>query len=87
MKQEPEFVLSRSLRAIDAARRRTFATFAVFWVATFGALLWFGHVLGASDDPKRALKAAVVALVFANFLAASSVILYVSRMARRILRA
>jgi hypothetical protein len=69
------------------ARRRAFATFAVFWLVTFGALLWLGHVLHTSDNPKRALSAAVVALVLAIFLAAFSVMLYVARMTRRILRA
>jgi len=87
MTNDPEVVLTSSLHAIDAARRRASATFAVGWFATFSALVWFTHVLRTSDDLERALSAAVVALVFAILLGAFSVMLYVARMTRRILRA
>ena len=87
MTQDPNFVLDNSLRAIDAARRRAVATFAFGWIMTFGALLWFTHVLRTTDDLERVISAAVVALVFAIFLGAFTVVLYVTRMTRRILRA
>ena len=87
MTQDPDFVLANSLDAIDSARRRASLTFAAMWTATFAALVWFSYVLRTSDSPKRALSAAVVALVFAILLGAASVMLYVARMTRRILRA
>lgn len=87
MTTDPETVLSGALRGIDAARRRAFATVAVWWLATFGALLWFIHILRTSDDLERLLAAAVVVLVLAIFVAAFAVMLYVARMTRRILRA
>jgi uncharacterized membrane protein len=86
-KTDPDTVLSAALRGIDAARRRAFATFAVWWLATFGALLWFIRVMRTSDDLERLLAAAVVVLVLAIFVAAFAVMLYVARMTRRILRA
>jgi hypothetical protein len=79
--------LSKSLHTIDAARRRVYATFIVFWLATFAALWWFSHVLRTTDNLEKALSAAVVALVFAIFLAAVVVALHVTRMTKRILRA
>lgn len=79
--------LSRSLDAIDAAKRRAYATFGVFWLATFAALWWFSHILRTTDNLKTALSAAVVALVFAIFLAAFAVMLYITRMTKRLLRA
>ena len=87
MTHETESSLRRSLDAIDAARRRVFATVGLFWIATFAALWWFSHVLRTTDNPKAALSAAVVALVLAIFLAAVVVALHVTRMTRRILRA
>jgi succinate-acetate transporter protein len=87
MTHEIESPLRRSLDAIDAARRRVFATFGLFWIATFAALWWFSHVLRTTDNLKAALSAAVVALVLAIFLAAVVVALHVTRMTRKILRA
>ena len=79
--------LRRSLDAIDAARRRAYATFAAGWVATAIAAFWFAHVLRTANDFKAALSAAVVALFFAIMMAAYAVMLYVARMTKRILRA
>jgi len=87
MIDEAESPLGRALDAIDAARRRAMLTFAASWLATFAALIWFTHVLRTSESLKPALSAAVVALVFAIFLAAASVMLYISRMTKRVLRA
>jgi hypothetical protein len=87
MTHNVESTLSRSLNAIDAAKRRAYATFGVFWLATFAALWWFSHVLRTTDNLKTALSAAVVALVFTIFLAAFSVMIYITRMTKRILRA
>lgn len=87
MTHDAKSTLSRTLDAIDAARRRAYATFGVFWIATFAALWWFSHVIGTTDNLKTALSAAVVALVFTIFLAAFAVMIYVTRMTKRILRA
>ena len=87
MTHNVESTLSRSLDAIDAAKRRAYATFGIFWIATFAALWWFSHILHTTDNLKTALSAAVVALVFAIFLAAFAVMIYITRMTKRILRA
>lgn len=85
--KDDESPLARSLDAIDAVRRRAYATFALFWIATFAALWWFSHVLRTTDSLEKALSAAVVALFFAIFLAAFAVMVYLTRMTKRILRA
>jgi len=87
MNADHDTVLSDALRSIDAARRRAFLTVAAGWLATFGALAWFAYVLNTSDSLKRALAAAVVALVLAVSVAAFAVMRYVAQMTRRILRA
>lgn len=87
MTHDAESPLSRSLDAIDTAKRRAYATFGVFWIATFAALWWFSHILRTTDNLKTALSAAVVALVFSIFLAAFAVMLYITRMTKRLLRA
>jgi hypothetical protein len=87
MTHDPNSVLARSMDAIDTAHRRAMATFAVGWLATFAALVWFARMLGQSESLERALSAAVVAIVFAIFLGAYAVMLYVARMTKRILRA
>ena len=87
MTHDAKPTLSSTLDAIDAAKRRAYATFGVFWLATFAALWWFSHTLGTTDNLKTALSAAVVALVFAIFLAAFAVMIYITRMTKRILRA
>ena len=87
MTNDADTTLSRTLGAIDRVRRRTYATFAFFWILTFAALLWFTHVLRTTDNLKTALSAAVVALVFAIFLGAFAVMVHITRMTRRILRA
>ena len=79
--------LRHSLDAIDAARRKAYATFAVGWLATAIAAFWFAHVLRSTNDLKVALSAAVVVLFFAILCAGYMVILHVTRMTRRILRA
>lgn len=87
MIDETESPLRRALDAIDAARRRATVTLAACWLATFGAVIWFMYVLRTNESLKPALSAAVVALVFAIFLAAASIMLYMSRMTKRVLRA
>ena len=87
MTHKVESTLSRSLDAIDAVRRRVYATFCIFWIVTFAALWWFTHVLRTTDNLKTALSAAVVALVFSIFLAAFAVVVHITRMTKRILRA
>ncbi len=87
MTQDPGSALSRSLNAIDSMRRRALATFVVFWLAAFASLLWLSHVTNTTNDIKRIIEAAVVALAMCIFLGAFSVMLYVARMTRRTLRA
>jgi hypothetical protein len=87
MINDTESLLAHSLDSIDGVKRRAYATFALSWIATFIALLWFTRVLNSKADIKEALSAAVVALVFAIFLGAFSVMFYVTRMTKRIIRA
>src|SRR5262245_61327064 len=87
MKTEPDTVLSDALRSIDAARRRAFVTVAAGWLASVGAILWFAYVLQTSDNLKRALAAAVVALALVVAVSAFAALRYVAQVTRRILRA
>jgi len=50
-------------------------------------MAWFAYVLNTSDNLKRALAAAVVALVLVVSVSAFAVMRYVGLMTRRILRA
>lgn len=87
MKTEPDTILGDALRSVDAARRRAFVTVATGWLAALAAMAWFAYVLNVSDDLKRALAAAVVALVLVVSVSAFAVMRYVAQMTRRILRA
>src|SRR5213592_3988440 len=62
MSRELETPLRKSLDSFDAFRRRITIVGWIVAASTFGAFYWLSHVTRTSDDPKRLLNAAVLAI-------------------------
>ena len=87
MSQELDTRLQKSLDSIDAFRRRIAVAGWVVAASTFGAFYWLSHVLQTSDDPKRVINAAVLAIAFLIAWSTFASVLCMIRMTKRILRA
>jgi len=87
MREESEVILRRSLEAIDGVRRRIVWSGYLAVAITFGAFLWLAHVARTSDNMKRLLMAAVLALTCVIAWSAFALAIFMVRMTKRILRA
>src|SRR5262245_18925903 len=87
MSQEVETPLRRSLDSIDAFRRRITIAGWLVAASTFGAFYWMDHVARTSDNPKKLMSAAVLAITFLIAWSTFALVLCMIRMTKRILRA
>jgi hypothetical protein len=87
MREESEDILRRSLEAIDGVRRRIVWSGYLAVAVTFGSFLWLVHVARTSDNIKRLLMAAVLALTCVIAWSAFALAIFIVRMTKRILRA
>ena len=84
---ESENILRQSLSAIDRLRRRILLIGYLVVVGTGGAYLWLSHVARTSDNIKRLLMAAVLALTCVIAWSTFALAIFIVRMTKRILRA
>jgi hypothetical protein len=87
MSQELDTPLRKSLDSIDAFRRRIAIVGWIVAASTFGAFFWLSHVSQTSDNPKRVINAAVLAIAFLIAWSTFASVLCMIRMTKRILRA
>jgi hypothetical protein len=88
MSQEPETILQKSLDAVDRHRRRMFITVVVVGLLTMVAYLRLGQVFRAGDgDVPHMLQLSVVTLIFWMSSLAFVIVLQLTVMTKRILRA
>ena len=62
-------------------------TTALYWVITFGMLLWLVYVSRTSNNPERLLLLSVVTLVSCIGMGMFAVIMHVTSMTRKVLQA
>ncbi|PYS45561.1 MAG: hypothetical protein DMG13_31755 [Acidobacteria bacterium] len=80
MSRELETPLRKSLDSIDAFRRRITIAGWIVAASTFGAFYWLSHVTRTSDDPKKLLNAAVLAIAFLIACSTFALVLCMIRM-------
>jgi hypothetical protein len=73
--------------SIGSFRRRMLWTGWFAAGSSMGAFLWFSHVFNSTDNIKRLLSAAVLALVSVVAWASFAIVVCMVRMTKRILRA
>jgi len=84
--QESEDILRKSLDAIDSVRRRIIWAGYLVVAGTFGAFFWLSYVARTSDNIKKLLMAAVLALTFVIAWSTFALAIFIVRMTKRILR-
>jgi len=87
MREESEDILRRSLEAIDGVRQRIVWAGYLVVAGAFGAFLWLTYVARTSDNLKRLLMAAVLALTCVIAWSTFALAIFIVRMTKRILRA
>jgi len=87
MREESEDILRRSLEAIDGVRRRIVWAGYLVVAGAFGAFFWLTYVARTSDNIKKLLMAAVLALTCVIAWSTFALAIFIVRMTKRILRA
>jgi hypothetical protein len=88
MSQEMEAALRKSLDDVDRIRKRQIAAMIVFMLAFVGAVIWLSHISKLPSTDMRTLLVGSVFVIAAELGYCSfAVIIHISRMTRRILKA
>jgi hypothetical protein len=87
MSQEPDTILRKSLDAVDLHKKRMLVTVVIAGILTLITFLRFGEAFRAGDDVRQMLQLSVATLILWTSCLAFVVVLQLTVMTKRILRA